>query len=515
VVVEHPVAKQKRTSRKNRSKNRPARRGKSAEVSKSETKTRAQGESRKRGTLHIALFYARSKVRRDFQSLGQSDGVAVTAFDLTRFSHSEWDSTRRFDAVIVEQNVDVTSEPNMTRWLRKNLPDAPILAYGASVNQKRRSAYAFHLTDVPTPGGIRSLLTDARRHHETAKKAARATHRLRETYKRLQVLGDIVSTANSSLEPDRVVDVIMSEIQQLIPSEAWSILLVDEERKELTFEMALGEKGEDFGDSRLKIGEGIAGWVAKTGKPVIVNDVARDHRFQKRFDEQTRFETRSVLCAPLVSRGSIIGVVEIINRGEGSKFTRRDLKLLLTLVEPAAIALENAILFQRAEKLAVTDDLTKLYNSRYLNSYLGKEISRASRHGTSLSLIFLDLDGFKSVNDCNGHLCGSRTLYEVGTIIKTSVREEEVVGRYGGDEFVVILPDTDSSGALLAAERIRQALRGHEFLSELGLAVRLSASLGVSCFPEHGATPEDLIQKADQAMYSVKEQGKDAVGLAE
>jgi diguanylate cyclase (GGDEF)-like protein len=311
------------------------------------------------------------------------------------------------------------------------------------------------------------------------------------------------------------VGVIMSEIQQLIPSEAWSILLVDEERKELTFEMALGEKGGELGDIRLKIGEGIAGWVAKTGKPVIVNDVARDARFQSRFDEQTRFQTRSVLCAPLVSRGSIIGVVEIMNREAGSKFTRRDLKLLLTLVEPAAIALENAILFQRVEKLAVTDDLTKLYNSRYLNSNLGKEISRASRHKTSLSLIFLDLDGFKSVNDCHGHLCGSRTLYEVGSIIKRSVREEEVVGRYGGDEFVVILPDTDAEGALLVAERIRRALREHDFLSDLGLAVRLSASLGVSCFPKHGATPQDLIQKADQAMYSVKEQGKDAVGLAE
>jgi diguanylate cyclase (GGDEF)-like protein len=289
---------------------------------------------------------------------------------------------------------------------------------------------------------------------------------------------------------------------------------VDEERKELTFEMALGEKGDDFGDIRLKIGEGIAGWVAKTGKPVIVNDVSRDGRFQRRFDQQTRFQTRSVLCAPLVSRGHIIGVVEIINREAGSRFTRRDLKLLLTLVEPAAIALENAILFQRTEKLAVTDDLTKLYNSRYLNSCLGKEISRASRHRTSLSIIFLDLDGFKSVNDCNGHLCGSRTLYEVGCIIKRSVREEEVVGRYGGDEFVVILPDTDAPGALLVAERIRRALREHEFLRELGLAVRLSASLGVSCFPAHGSTPQDLIQKADQAMYSVKEQGKDAVGLA-
>jgi diguanylate cyclase (GGDEF)-like protein len=372
-----------------------------------------------------------------------------------------------------------------------------------------------HLTEVPSARGLRSLLVDARRHNEMAKKATRATLQFRETVKRLQILGDIVSTANSSLEPSRVVAVIMSQIQQLIPSEAWSILLVDEERNELTFEMALGEKGEDLGEFRLKLGEGIAGWVAKNGKPAIVNDVSRDQRFQRRFDEQTQFQTRSVLCAPLVSRGKTIGVVEIMNREAGTRFTRRDLNLLLTLVEPAAIALENALLFQRAERLAVTDDLTKLYNSRFLNSYLGKELSRASRHKTSLALIFLDLDGFKLVNDHHGHLCGSRTLYEVGSIIKRSVREEEIVGRYGGDEFVVVLPDTDSRGAILVAERIRQALKNHRFLTDLGLAVGISASLGVSCYPEHGSTPQDLIQKADQAMYSVKEQGKDAVGLAE
>jgi diguanylate cyclase (GGDEF)-like protein len=472
---------------------------------------------RKKGArgVNLALFYATMRANRAFQALARSDGISLTRFDLARFTRSDFDPNQCFDAIVVEQPHGVESEPNLVRWLKKILPEVPLVAFGASAEPGRRSRFALHLTEVPSAEGIHSLLADARRHHETAKKASHAVHRLRETSRRLQVLGDIVSTANSSLEPSRVVAVIMSQIQQLIPSEAWSILLVDEDKKELTFEMALGEKGEDFGDIRLKIGEGIAGWVAKTGKPVIVNDVSRDPRFMRRFDEQTQFQTRSVLCAPLASRGNTIGVVEVMNREAGSRFTKRDLKLLLTLVEPAAIALENALLFQRAERLAVTDDLTKLYNSRYLNSYLGKELSRASRHNNPLSLIFLDLDGFKKVNDRHGHLCGSRTLFEVGSIIKRSVREEEVVGRYGGDEFVVILPDTDATGAVLVAERIRQALKCHPFLEELDLNVSITASLGVSCFPEHGSTPQDLIQKADQAMYSVKERGKDAVALAE
>jgi diguanylate cyclase (GGDEF)-like protein len=466
--------------------------------------------------VRIALFFTKPKVERAFRALGRTEGLSLTAYDLSRFSRGDWKKeSKLFDVFVVELPAGLRLEPNLIRILRKSHPDVPLLAFGDTPEQGRRSFFAMHLAEVPSARGFRSLLTDAKRHNETAKKATRATKRFREMVKRLQVLGDIVSTANSSLEPSRVVAVIMSQIQQLIPSEAWSILLVDEERNELTFEMALGEKGEDLGDFRLKLGEGIAGWVAKNSKPAIVNDVNRDPRFQRRFDEQTQFQTRSVLCAPLVSRGKTIGVVEIMNREAGTRFTRRDLNLLLTLVEPAAIALENALLFQRAERLAVTDDLTKLYNSRFLNSYLGKELSRASRHKTSLALIFLDLDGFKLVNDNHGHLCGSRTLYEVGSIIKRSVREEEIVGRYGGDEFVVVLPDTDSRGALLVAERIRQALKGHRFLTDLGLAVGVSASLGVSCYPEHGSTPQDLIQKADQAMYSVKEQGKDAVGLAE
>jgi GAF domain-containing protein len=185
---------------------------------------------------------------------------------------------------------------------------------------------------------------------------------LRRTAKRLAILTDIVKTANSILEPRKVIELIMGKIQQLIPSEAWSMLMVDEEKQELAFELALGAKGKDVSSYRVKIGEGVAGWVAQTGKPAIVNDAARDSRFTRKFDTKTQFETRSILCAPLISRGRTIGVVEIINR-VGGRFTQTDLDILLTLVEPCAIAIENAMLFQRTEQLTITDDLTKLFNS--------------------------------------------------------------------------------------------------------------------------------------------------------
>jgi diguanylate cyclase (GGDEF)-like protein len=305
----------------------------------------------------------------------------------------------------------------------------------------------------------------------------------------------------------------MAKIQQLIPSEAWSMLMVDEERQELVFELALGGKGKEVSAFRVKMGEGIAGWVAQTGQPVIVNDVAKDPRFARRFDSETRFKTRSMLCAPLVSRGRTIGVVQVINRQQGN-FTRADQQVLLTLVEPCAIAIENAILFQKAEQLTITDDLTKLFNSRYMNLYISREITRCKRHGIPLSVIFLDLDGFKGINDQYGHLAGSTTLTEVGRILTQCVRESDILARYGGDEFVAVLPETPAAGALVIGERIRRAIEEHVFLTSQSLSARISASIGIAAYPDHALSPEGLIQKADQAMYRVKERDKNGIEVA-
>ncbi len=367
---------------------------------------------------------------------------------------------------------------------------------------------AWHPTD-PSAAAVLAHLKGAAR----APRERRSGARVQTSAKRLAILTDVVKTANSILEPRKVIELVMERIRHLIPSEAWSLLMVDEEKHELVFEAALGAKGRDVAAFRLKIGEGVAGWVAQCGKPAIVNDAARDPRFTARVDSRTQFETRSILCAPLVSRGRTIGVLEILNK-LGGRFTHADLALVLTLVEPCAIAIENAILFQRTEQLTITDDLTRLFNSRYLNLYLEREIKRCKRHGIPLSVIFLDLDGFKNVNDQFGHLAGSGTLTEVGGILAQGVRESDIIARYGGDEFVVVLPETPASGALVIAERLRRAIEEHPFLEAQGISARISASFGIATYPEHALSPEGLIQKADQAMYRVKERQKNAIEVA-
>jgi len=448
------------------------------------------------------------------RSLGRSSALRYEPLD---------DATpaalRGLDALLVEWGP--RSTPARVKSLRKaagRVPVGTLVSRPEAADLRRAAALGFDFVleawgpGDPRPAAVLAHLKAVERRGASAP-GRDISLALKRTTKRLAILTDIVRTANSILEPRKVIELIMAKIQQLIPSEAWSMLMVDEEKQELAFELALGAKGKDVSSYRIKMGEGVAGWVAQTGKSAIVNDAARDPRFANKFDSQTQFVTRSILCAPLISRGRTIGVVEIINR-LGGRFTQTDLDILLTLVEPCAIAIENAMLFQRTEQLTITDDLTKLFNSRYLNLYIGREIKRCKRHGIPLSVIFLDLDGFKGINDQYGHLAGSGTLAEVGAILAEVVRESDILARYGGDEFVVVLPETPPGGALVIAERLRRAIEEHAFLGSQGLEARISASFGIASYPDHALTPEGLIQKADQAMYRVKERDKNGIEVA-
>jgi diguanylate cyclase (GGDEF)-like protein len=440
----------------------------------------------------------------DFVPAGGADGRRLDA--------------SRYDAALVEVGRDGSARA--VGRARRALPGRPVGGLvvapdAATLRRARRLALDFVVEAWrpadPCPAAVLAHVAGSR---QAARRAGTSRPGAGQTSaRRLAILTDIVKTANSILEPRKVIELVVERIRELIPSEAWSLLMVDEEKQELVFEAALGAKGRDVSAFRLKIGEGVAGWVAQTGEATIVNDAARDPRFTRRVDSRTQFQTRSILCAPLVSRGRTIGVLEIINK-LGGRFTRADLALVLMLVEPCAIAIENAILFQRTEQLTITDDLTRLFNSRYLNLYLGREIKRCKRHGIPLSVIFLDLDGFKGVNDQYGHLAGSGTLTEVGGILAQGVRESDILARYGGDEFVVVLPEPPASGALVIAERLRRAIEEHRFLEAQGISARISASFGISTYPDHALSPEGLIQKADQAMYRVKERDKNGIEVA-
>lgn len=219
----------------------------------------------------------------------------------------------------------------------------------------------------------------------------------------------------------------------------------------------------------------------------------------------------SVLCLPLLYRGQSIGVIEALNKGGG--FTQVDLDLMQMLVRPLAVSIHTIQMFDQAEHLTVTDDLTKLYNYRYLKRFLDSEVKRCLRYKKKVSLLFIDVDGFKRVNDTFGHLVGSRALSEMGQVLRKLLRETDVIARYGGDEFVVVLPETPLNGALVIAERIRKKIEDYEFIAQ-DLSIHLTISLGIANCPKHTLTAEGLIKKADAAMYRAKELSKNSIKVA-
>ena len=179
-----------------------------------------------------------------------------------------------------------------------------------------------------------------------------------------------------------------------------------------------------------------------------------------------------------------------------------------------AVALANALLLRRAEELSVTDDLTRLYNARYLHEALRREAKRAIRSGRPLSVLFIDLDGFKSVNDAHDHLHGSRALVEAAAVIRGCARETDIVARFGGDEFAMVLPETGAEGALAVAGRVRERIAAHRFLAAEGYDIRLTVSVGVATLPDIAGSPHDLLVAADRAMYRVKASGKNGIQVA-
>ena len=314
----------------------------------------------------------------------------------------------------------------------------------------------------------------------------------------------MIRAVNSSLDPERVAEAMLARLAGWLPVPSWLVTTTD-----------------DHGDVRSMAARGltaaaepaaqaIARLVMRSGQPFAAADVSTDRRVGTD-------KWMAALAFPLVCRGRTIGALVGLDRRAAKHepaLAAATRTALDAAIEPGAIALENAIRVQRAEALSVTDDLTSLYNSRYLAQVLRREAKRASRSGRPLSLLFVDLDGFKAINDTHGHLFGSRALVEAAAIMRGTARETDVVARFGGDEFALVLPDTGSEGASSVGARIRERVAAHQFLQAYGLEIRLTVSVGVATLPDVAASVESLIQAADKAMYRVKEHGKNGIFVA-
>ena len=322
---------------------------------------------------------------------------------------------------------------------------------------------------------------------------------------------EIAKALTSCLEVRSVLETIMKQVERLITPEAWSLLLVDRESGDLVFEIAISPVAEQLQGLRLRKGEGIAGWVASNGVPLLIPDVSQDERFQGDFDQQFAFTTHSIVCVPMKVKDRVVGVIELINSLDRLVFDDADMTILSAIADFAAIAIENARNYDRINELVITDDLTGLYNSRHFARLIEDEFNRALRYGTEMSLVFLDLDRLKGINDLHGHLVGSRMLSEFGRLIGGNIRGSDRAARYGGDEFVIILPHTGKEQGLAMAEKLRRRLHESAFRSDDGQPIRLTASFGIASFPGDALTKEELVRAADVAMYQAKHAGRDTI----
>lgn len=360
---------------------------------------------------------------------------------------------------------------------------------------------------------------------------------------RLSILLTIGLRLAAERDLERLLLTIIEETTSVMDAERSSLFLVDRERGEMWAKIA---QGVDTTEIRFPVGTGIAGTVGRTGEIINIPDAYQDVRFNPGFDKVTGFRTRSILCVPLKNmQGDITGAVQVLNK-RGGAFTGDDEALLTALASQAAIALENAdlytklkdlntkledritertadlvaanerlsILNQELEQLSITDSLTQVFNRRFFMERIRQEVKRVNRYGSSLSLLMIDIDHFKNVNDTYGHLAGDAVLAGVAGVIRQRLRETDILARYGGEEFVLIATPMEMNGACALAERIRSLVEAAA-IDHNGQTIKVTVSIGVSSWqPALKDNAEELIRLADDALYGAKEEGRNRVRSA-
>ena len=293
---------------------------------------------------------------------------------------------------------------------------------------------------------------------------------------------------------------------ELLPGNHASIRLLDGSHAELLSGARSGS-GRDQAPMTFKRGEGIIGWVVDQSEGVLVDDVTKDERFIEKVG--AGFSIRSLLAEPLWSAGKVIGVLSI-SSSELSAFSTDHQTLARLLANCSSPPIERA----RLGRLAMTDDLTLAYNQRYLQPRVYEEIERARRSGMPVSVLLMDLDHFKKVNDDYGHAVGDMALRLFADRVRTMVRRMDVFVRRGGEEFTLVMPSTTLEHAIATAERIRSHLADSPLSVGEGIFLKQTVSIGLATW-DRSESPEELQQRADVAMYRAKELGRNRVAVAD
>lgn len=340
--------------------------------------------------------------------------------------------------------------------------------------------------------------------------------KIKETNKALKILVsdfallyEIGQRINSTMEVNELYRIIQDVLPTQLDLHKFAILIVDEKREFLNVKAAYGfDDFERIFDLSFRMGEGISGEVAAKGETIYLPDVEIEEKYLH-YRGETQ-ETGSFVSIPLMFKKDILGVMNC-SRSVKSGFSNDDIRLLTMLANQIALAVENAELYTKTRELSVREELTGLYNRRYFQQVLQIEWKRATRFKRSLSLLMIDIDHFKDFNDTFGHPFGDKVLKVIADLLIKNLREVDTVARFGGEEFVVLLPDTAREGALVVAEKLRHLVEIERFSGEHQRILPLTVSVGIAAFPDDARDMDDLIDHSDVALYEAKDAGRNRV----
>jgi diguanylate cyclase (GGDEF)-like protein len=372
-----------------------------------------------------------------------------------------------------------------------------LLVGDADLGDEQRRGLAQFCRDISMP------LELSRLREELERRVRAATH--------LRAFTEVVNSAR----PEDAYTTILRHSAELLKAERGSLLLFDERAGELSVKAAVGPRADVTRETRVRIGEGVAGTVMREGRPAVVRDVSKVSGWNPASSSERSYKTKSFISYPITVGGRKVGVLNVTDKAGGGAYDELDLNLLDMIAPQMALALDRVEWHSKATQfqlLSITDPLTGLVNRRYLEERLQEELERSKRHRFAMSFMMVDIDDFKAYNDAHGHQAGDLALEMTAQCLKTALRSADVAARYGGEEFSILLPQTGLAEARTIGERIRRRIERTQFphgQSQPHGAV--TVSLGVSCFGAELDTPAEIIRAADRALYAAKGRGKNCV----
>ncbi|MBX7219669.1 MAG: sensor domain-containing diguanylate cyclase [Blastocatellia bacterium] len=452
--------------------------------------------------MRVAVVYLDKIPEALLRVLGNCTATEIALFNLRK---TDDDFLSRWKPDVVIYQFEDPSEEHQSRFLlshpRHTLARIPAFSFSNDIKPDLHAlaeqiGFIIHLEPLSLTARELEL------HLVYGLKLAKATGRkLQPAKTSLDKAFEAVTSFHSTLDTAKVLESAMFHLPRLVPAESWALYLSNEPGKPLRLMAAVNA-----------LSAGMPPWVDVQNEEHPLVRAVQDGRTH--FINDSDDPTEVKLYLPLLTQGSLFGgIVAVLNR-EHHTFSEEDTEIAERVSASLALALGNATSFTRAENLSQLDDLTHLFNARYFYQALENELKRARRHQLPLAVVFIDLDGFKEVNDIHGHLVGSGTLVEISQQLQSCVRETDILCRYGGDEFILALPEANLQQAHDIAERIRSRIEVTYFQQHRADNVRLTCSIGISVYPEHGKTAELLVKQADEAMYAAKQAQKNQVVVA-